>query len=124
MNEKPIVPSQGNILQDLTLRSKLMLRLMGDKRVSLLAKIVPLGALAYLLSPVDLAPGMVFPVVGALDDVAIVSMGIYFFIEMCPTEVVRQHIRELVSNNSVIQEEAQKASPPEEEIVDAEAHDI
>ncbi len=124
MNDKPIVPSQGNLLQDLTLRSKLVLRLMGDKRVSLLAKILPVGALAYLLSPVDLAPGMVFPVIGALDDVAIVSMGIYFFIEMCPTEVVRQHLRDLVSNNSVVQEESQPPAPPEEEVVDGEARDL
>jgi uncharacterized membrane protein YkvA (DUF1232 family) len=87
MNKKPsqsIIPSQGGVLKDLTLRAKLMFRLIGDRRVSPWVKLIPIGALVYFVSPIDLIPGGLLNVIGAVDDAAILWLGYYAFIEMCP----------------------------------------
>jgi uncharacterized membrane protein YkvA (DUF1232 family) len=75
-----MLPSQGGVLRDLVLRIKLILRLMGDKRINPLLKLLPLGSLVYLVWPVDLVPGVALPVVGALDDAAVLWLGAYLFV--------------------------------------------
>lgn len=47
---------------------KLVYRLLRDPRVSRRRKLVLAGAAAYVLSPVDLVPSKLFPIVGQLDD--------------------------------------------------------
>jgi uncharacterized membrane protein YkvA (DUF1232 family) len=100
----------------MVMRLKLILRLMGDRRVNFFLKLVPVAALAYLISPVDLAPGIALPVIGALDDAAIVGLGAYMFVELCPPGVVQEHMKSLTSNFDV--------EPAADEIVDAEATDL
>ena len=51
-----MVSQQGGVVRNVINQLKLIFRLMGDKRVSVLAKAIPLGAFAYLLFPADLAP--------------------------------------------------------------------
>ena len=109
-----VVSSGGGVLRDLVLRFKLILRLMGDKRVNPFVKILPLASLAYLIWPIDLIAGI--PGVSALDDVAIVSLGAYMFIEFCPPDVVQEHMQKLTSNMDVVE--------GNDEIVDAEAIDL
>lgn len=86
-NPRDIVPSKGGVVQDLLLRVKLILRLLGDSRVSLLLKIIPLASIVYLFFP-DLAPGPV-------DDAAVIWLGMYLFVELCPPEVVEEHMAAL-----------------------------
>ncbi len=128
MNNKPsrsIIPAQGNMLQDATLRLKLIARLMVDGRVNIFSKLLPLGALAYMLWPLDLAPAVVLPIIGTLDDVALLWLGSYLFVEFAPPEVVREHIKKLVSNNAIIEEELSHASDEApEDIVDGEVSDV
>lgn len=124
MNKKPsqsIIPSQGGVLQELTLRAKLMFRLMGDQRVSTWLKLIPVGALVYFISPVDLIPAAVVPGIGALDDVAILWLGYYMFLELCPPEVVRELAKNIISNSTIV-EEVKKEE--EVDIVDGEATDV
>ena len=83
-----IVPSQGGALKDLLTKLKLIARLMADRRVPVWIKLLPIGAVAYVLSPLDLVPGAALPVVGAIDDVAILWLGASAFLEVCPREVV------------------------------------
>jgi uncharacterized membrane protein YkvA (DUF1232 family) len=109
-----VVSSGGGVLHDLVLRFKLILRLMGDKRVNPFVKILPLASLAYLIWPIDLIAGI--PGVSALDDVAIVSLGAYMFIEFCPPDVVQEHMQKLTSNIDIVE--------GSDEIVDAEAIDL
>jgi len=123
MNKKPsqsLVPAQGGVLKDLTLRAKLMLRLMGDKRVSLWLKLIPLGALVYFISPVDLIPGAVVPGIGALDDMAILWLGYYTFLELCPPAVVKELAKNIISNSAIVEE----VKEDEGEVVDGEATDV
>jgi uncharacterized membrane protein YkvA (DUF1232 family) len=124
MNKKPsqsIIPSQGGVLKDLTLRAKLMFRLIGDRRVSPWVKLIPLGALVYFVSPIDLIPGGLLNVIGAVDDAAILWLGYYAFIELCPPEIVRELAKNIISNNSVVDEVKQEEDG---EIVDGEATDV
>jgi uncharacterized membrane protein YkvA (DUF1232 family) len=101
-------PSQRGMLQDLIMNLKLILRLMGDRRVNIFLKILPLASLAYFVSPIDAA----IPVV---DDAAILWLGSYLFLELCPDGVVKEHRKQLSSN---VDEDAAG------EVVEGEATDI
>ena len=109
-----VVSSGGGVLRDLVLRLKLIVRLMGDGRVNPFLKLLPVASLVYLVFPFDLIS--VIPGVSALDDVAIVSLGAYLFLEFCPPDVVQEHMRQLTSNMDVVE--------GHDEIVDAEAVDL
>ncbi|MFB9952299.1 YkvA family protein [Rhizobium puerariae] len=54
-----------------------------DRRVSLQAKLVAGAVAAYALSPIDLIPDFV-PVLGYLDDLVIVPLGIMLAIRLVP----------------------------------------
>ena len=91
-NKPKIISSQNSgFFQDLLLRARLVLRLMGDRRVNFLLKLIPVAAIAYVVSPIDLIPNAVVPIVGALDDAAVFWLGITLFESLCPEEVVREH---------------------------------
>ena len=96
-SNKMITPPQGGMLRDLVTRLKLIGRLMADRRVNIFVKLLPLASLAYLFSPVDLIPGVVLPVIGALDDAAILWVGSALLVELCPPKIVEEHINELAS---------------------------
>jgi uncharacterized membrane protein YkvA (DUF1232 family) len=93
---------------------------MSDKRVNLFLKLLPITSLVYLVSPIDLAPGLALPLIGALDDAAIVWIGTSLFISLCPENVVEEHMRSL---EKVITANW-KSAPGEDDIVDVEARDI
>ncbi len=109
-----VVSSGGGVLRDLVLRLKLIVRLMGDRRVNPFLKLLPVASLAYLVFPFDLIS--VIPGVSALDDVALVSLGAYLFIEFCPPDVVQEHMQQLTSNMDAISSH--------DEVVDAETIDL
>lgn len=77
--------------KDLILHIKLILRLMADRRVNFFLKLLPVGAVIYLLLPADLVPGLTLPVIGALDDAAVLGFGMTLFVALCPDEVVQEH---------------------------------
>jgi uncharacterized membrane protein YkvA (DUF1232 family) len=81
--------------QDLILRIKLILRLIGDRRVNFLLKILPVGGLLYLVSPIDLIPDIALPVIGYLDDAAVIWLCNTLFVALCPDEVVQEHMNAL-----------------------------
>lgn len=83
---------EGNMLKNLVLRGRLIMRLMNDSRVNGFTKLLPLGALAYLVFPLDFIPGMVAPFIGAADDIAVMWFGFTLFIELCPPHVVEEHL--------------------------------
>ena len=115
-NKKPskvLVSPQSGVLRNMVTRLKLIARLMGDRRVNIFLKLIPVGALVYLISPVDLLPGAVFPVIGALDDAAVLWMGSTLFVELCPPGVVNEYMQELNSN----------VTDDSDDIVDAETTD-
>lgn len=107
-----MVSQQSGVVRSAINQLKLIFRLMGDSRVSVLAKLIPIGALVYLISPID---AVSIPVIGALDDAAILWLGSYVFTELCPPAVVAEHMKELAGNMNV---------NPQDEVVDAETTDV
>ena len=58
-----------------------------DKRVPLYAKVFTACVVAYAFSPIDLIPDFI-PILGYLDDVIIVPLGVMFAIKMIPKGVI------------------------------------
>jgi hypothetical protein len=81
--DRKIIPTEGGIFNNLAVQLKLIFRLMGDKRISPLLKLLPIGSALYFVIP-DL-------VLGPLDDVAVIWLGTYVFVELCPPEIVEEH---------------------------------
>jgi uncharacterized membrane protein YkvA (DUF1232 family) len=96
--DRQLTVPQGGMMRDFVLRIKLIGRLISDKRVNFLLKLLPLASVAYLFWPIDLAPAIALPVIGVLDDAAILWIGSTLFVELCPPEVVREHMQNLRSN--------------------------
>jgi hypothetical protein len=116
-----MVSSRPGFLNDLLNRLKLVLRLMGDPRVNLLIKGLPVFGLIYLISPLDLA-------IGPIDDAVVIWLSLTLFVELCPPEVVQEHMAAL---NKVIPGQWHDPSPggpnpqpKDEDIIDGEFHEL
>jgi uncharacterized membrane protein YkvA (DUF1232 family) len=59
-----------------------------DPRVPLAAKLVAAAVAAYALSPIDLIPDFI-PVLGALDDLIIIPLGIALAVRLVPPEIMQ-----------------------------------
>jgi hypothetical protein len=108
-DNRTITPHRGGVFDDLLTRIKLIIRLMADSRVHPLLKIVPIVSFVYLLIP-DLAPG-------PLDDAAILWVGSYLFVELCPPHVVEEHMRAL---SLTVHAQWRNSDIEDEEIVEGE----
>ena len=69
---------------------KLAWRLTLDPDVPSYLKLIPAVVGVYLLSPFDLIPGFL-PIIGQIDDLAILLLGIKLFIRLAPDEVVQRY---------------------------------
>ncbi len=70
-----------------------------DSRVPWYAKVLALATAAYALSPIDLIPDFI-PVLGYLDDLIIVPLGIMLAVRLIPAPVMadlRRHAEEQLS---------------------------
>jgi len=79
-----------------------------DLRTPFLAKFTIVLLIAYALSPVDLIPDFL-PVIGFLDDLILLPIGIYFSIRLIPKKVwlkyqasAKKKLSELPRNNQTI----------------------
>jgi len=61
-----------------------------DPRVSWLLRLFVLGVVAYAFSPIDLIPDFI-PILGYLDDLVLVPLGIYLALKWLPEEVVAEN---------------------------------
>jgi len=61
-----------------------------DRRTPAAARIVILITVAYLLSPVDLIPDFI-PVIGYLDDLLILPLGIWLALKLMPPELWQEY---------------------------------
>lgn len=90
---------------------KLIWRLLNDRRVPPWTKMIVPATFLYLLSPIDILPDLV-PGLSQLDDIAVVLLGLKLFVEMCPEEIVRQHLDELASVASPWRIVEEEKAPP------------
>jgi hypothetical protein len=106
---RKIITANGGVFNDLAVRLKLILRLMADSRINPLLKLLPIGSLLYFIIP-DLA-------LGPIDDVLIVWLGTYLFVELCPPQIVQEHMAAL---QQIVPGEVRDARGDEGEVIDAE----
>jgi uncharacterized membrane protein YkvA (DUF1232 family) len=59
-------------------------------------KLIPLGAVLYIVLPADLVPDL-FLGFGQLDDLGVFLLSLKTFISMCPLEIVQRHLAEMSS---------------------------
>jgi len=70
-----------------------------DQRVAWYAKLFAICVVAYAFSPIDLIPDFI-PVLGYLDDIILVPLGVWIALKLIPDEVVkncRAKAKELLS---------------------------
>lgn len=72
---------------------RLYWRLFQDKRVPLFPKALLVAAVAYALSPIDLLSDFSLPIIGVVDDIALVTLAVRYFIPLCPRNVVDEHVK-------------------------------
>lgn len=77
----------GQRIESLQVETRALYLACGDPRTPWYAKVCALGVVAYALSPIDLIPDFI-PVLGYLDDLLIVPLGIWLTIRMVPPEVL------------------------------------
>src|SRR5438477_11416159 len=73
-----------------------------DPRVPWYAKALALAVTAYALSPIDLIPDFI-PVLGYLDDLIIVPLGILLVVKLIPVELMAELRAQAVSHAAVPQ---------------------
>ena len=76
--------------------ARLYWRLFRDRRVPILPKALLVLTLVYVVSPLDVIPDFI-PVIGEMDDVAVVLSGLWLFIRLCPPEVVRETVHDVAA---------------------------
>jgi len=70
---------------------RLCARLLADARVPIGPKLLLACAIAYLIAPVDLVPDFLVPLVGELDDVAVLWLASLALVRLSPPAVVAEH---------------------------------
>ncbi len=91
-NSSAVPSGRGfNLWAELLGNLHLVYQLMRDPRISKTLKImIPAVVAAYILSPVDLIPDFI-PVIGELDDLAIIILAVRLFIALAPADVVNEY---------------------------------
>ena len=74
---------------------KLYWRLFCDGRVPFYLKSLLVAALVYFISPIDLIPELLNPLLGLTDDVAVLLLAFKYFMHKAPREVVEEHVRRI-----------------------------
>ena len=80
------------LLLRFTSLSRLVTRLMLDRRVPLRLKLILPAAIAYLVSPLDIVPD-ILPALGRIDDLLVLVISIVMFLGMVPENVLSEHLR-------------------------------
>jgi uncharacterized membrane protein YkvA (DUF1232 family) len=70
-------------------------QLFWDKRVGLLPKLIPILALIYVISPIDLLPALALGPLGVVDDASAVALMLALFAEVVPHDIVEEHMRRI-----------------------------
>jgi uncharacterized membrane protein YkvA (DUF1232 family) len=91
----PDIDETAGMVGGVIKQARLAWRLLRDARVPGWAKMIPIAGVLYLLSPIDLLPEAVVPLLGEVDDVVILMLAVKLFVDLSPPGVVREHLRDL-----------------------------
>lgn len=82
--------SLKNALMFLPNMVKLLGKMMADKRVPITEKALLVGAIVYVISPLDFIPD-IFPFIGQVDDIYLVALVLLRFVNHAEEPVVREN---------------------------------
>ena len=108
---RPDAKEAANLLSEVVREARLIWYLLTDGRVSSWVKMIPLATLLYILSPIDFLPDPILGL-GQLDDLAALILGVKLFIEMCPREIVREHLERMASMAGSYRVVEEERAPP------------
>jgi uncharacterized membrane protein YkvA (DUF1232 family) len=81
--------------------ARLVWGLARDPRVPMGQKAVLGGIAAYLAFPIDIVPDFI-PVVGQMDDLAVLILGLDWFIRNAPPDVVEEHMAKIAAHDDTL----------------------
>lgn len=87
---------------------RLVWGLLRDARVPLLSKGLLVLLAGYLINPIDVIPDFI-PVLGQLDDIAVVLLVLDLFIRSAPKEVVDDHLGRIARNEDDLRRDLAQA---------------
>jgi len=96
------------LIRKLPSYGRLVWSLARDERVPMRQKLLLGGIAAYLASPIDLIPDFI-PVIGQLDDLAVLIFGLDLFIKGAPKDVVDEHIARIARDDDQLLEDLGRA---------------
>ncbi len=85
---RPVLRQVGMALPNM---AKLLTRLMRDPRVPIRPKITVGATLLYLVSPLDLIPDMIAPIIGQVDDVLIIAFALDRLVKAAGPSITAEH---------------------------------
>ena len=86
------------LVRKLPTYARLVWGLLRDPRVPAAQKLILAGIAGYLVLPLDLIPDFI-PLMGQIDDVAVVLLGLDLFIRSAPQDVVEEHLARIKRNS-------------------------
>ena len=93
----------------------LAIRLLREPLVPTYLKVVPFAAVAYILSPLDFIPDFI-PIVGQLDDIGFLILGLKLFLRLCPADAIAFH------RDAIVEHRPFAPMSPADQVIDAEFH--
>jgi uncharacterized membrane protein YkvA (DUF1232 family) len=88
-------PGDGSGIRDMALLlpdlTVLLARLIRDDRVPIGSKALAVAGIGYVLSPIDLVPGLLFGPIGLIDDLVIAAATLSSLLNHVHPDVVRSH---------------------------------
>jgi uncharacterized membrane protein YkvA (DUF1232 family) len=98
-----------DVARKLPTYARLVWGLARDPRVPAQQKLVLAGIAAYLAFPIDIIPDFI-PVIGELDDLAVLIFGLDWFIRNAPADVVDEHMSRISQHDDVLSKDLETAS--------------
>ncbi len=96
------------LVRKLPTYARLVWGLLRDPRVPAAQKLILAGIAGYLVLPLDLIPDFI-PLMGQIDDVAVVLLGLDLFIRSAPQDVVEEHLARITRNSDDFTRDAEAA---------------
>ena len=86
---KTPVQQKASTLAQILSNIRLVYRLLKSNKVALWVKAVPILAIIYVLTPIDFIPDPLLGL-GQLDDLTVLLLGMWTFLQLCPADVVQE----------------------------------
>jgi len=90
-----------DLVRKMPIYARLIWDLARDPRVPFGQKAVLGGIAAYLAFPIDIIPDFI-PVIGQMDDIAVLILGLDWFIRNAPADVVEEHMARIAKHDDTL----------------------